>query len=171
MIKPHGSCGNKMAQSRMCALCNLVFPAGWSAVCVCTRSEQHGSKHLCPLFPLSCQSARRHSAPGSAGLSDNSSTLTRSTDLSPQAQTEATQLLTFPGLCMQTPMMPCYCCYTTSNNPAISCLLIALFYTCFISRNMLWQTTLLFRGLDFPALLCGRYLVPCSFWVSCNITP
>lgn len=107
IIMPHGSGGNNMARFCICVLCSLVFSCRLKCS-VCTRSE-HGSKLLYPLFPLSCQGARRHSPPGSAGLLYNSSTLTHSTDLSPHAEIEATQLLTFPGLCIQSPMMP-RCC-------------------------------------------------------------
>lgn len=65
--------------------------------------------------------------------------------------------------------LPCWS--AASSESAIGCWFLTSFYTCFISRNVLWQISVLFRGLHFPVLLCGSYLVPCSFWVSCDCSP
>lgn len=152
---PCGSGGNNMARRRLCVLCSLVFSCRlkWR---VCTRSE-HGSKLLYPLFPLSCQSARRHSAPGSAGLLYNSSTLTHSTDLSPHAEIEATQLLTFPGLYILPPMMP-HCCagpLHPANQP-----LVVHFLHCF--TRVLYLVTYSDR---FPCYF-EDYISPCCYVVA-----
>lgn len=109
-VMQHASCGNNMAQHRLCVCytCTCVFSCRLSTcmylynISMCIKA--------CILLPFSCQGARQHSTPGSAGLPlMHIYSYTLHWSPSPYRGRGATQLLTFPRLCRQPHTVPSLC--------------------------------------------------------------
>lgn len=164
MIMSHRSGGNNMAPLCICVLCSLVFCCRLK----CVYKVWAWIKAFIPSLPLElsgCQSAFSTWISRSPLQLIYSYTLYWS--LSPRWDRGYTAA-NFPRTLHTVSRDALLLLWCT---PSISYSFLTLFYTCFISHNILWQTSMLFRGLDFLVLLCGRYLVPCSFWVSWATSP
>lgn len=158
----HASGGNNMAQHCLCVHIGMLYVCFFCRLCMCMYLGNFSV--FIKAYTLSFLSAVR--VPGSIQHLDQqvspscTSTLTQSTDLHSPAEREATQLLTFPRLHIQSYTVPSYCNWAPTMfhhvlqyTDSVLESSVVLYPPCFALRFMLynvqWQHRLYSWGFDF----------------------